>query len=154
MLTIFKKTSLHPFSSYGKIGGERLEGKYMNVRKVYTIQSFEQIHNDIYFSLHDSEQVVQIQPIGQVIVDSDNMAFIYIVEEDGAYSYLSFPQTVWAALLQVVEKKCDPFLSPDIALPNFAEELEYLLWNIQDNENYGKEFVEAVGEQFAAIYLD
>ncbi|WP_107838817.1 hypothetical protein [Metasolibacillus meyeri] len=124
------------------------------MRKVYTIQKFEQIHNDIYFSLHDSEQAIQIQPRGQVIVDSDNMAFIYIVEEDGVYSYLSFPQTIWAALLQIAQNKRDPFLAPNLLLPNFAEELEYLLWNIQDNENYGKEFVQAVGEEFAAIYLD
>ncbi|WP_042472363.1 UPF0738 family protein [Bacillus ndiopicus] len=124
------------------------------MRKVYTIQKFEQIHNDIYFSLHDNEHGIQIQPTGQVIVDSDNMAFIYIVEEEGAYSYLSFPQTVWAGLLQIVQNKRDPFLSPDLALPNFTEELEYLLWNIQGNENYGKEFVQAIEEQFSIIYLD
>ncbi|WP_066166237.1 hypothetical protein MHH70_07840 [Metasolibacillus sp. FSL H7-0170] len=124
------------------------------MRKVYTIQKFEQIHNDFYFSLHDSEQDIQIQPTGQVIVDSDNMAFIYIVEDEGTYSYLSFPQTTWPALVQIVEKKRDPFLTPDLALSNFAEELEYLLWNIQDNENYGKAFVEAVEAQFTSIYLE
>lgn len=131
-----------------------MEGKYEKVRKVYTIQKFEQLHNELYFSLHESEQDIQIQPTGQVIVDSDNMAFIYIVEDEGVYSYLSFPTALWPALVQIVEKKRDPFLTPDLTLVNFAEELEYLLWNIQDNENYGQPFVEAVESAFKNIYND
>ncbi|MEO4054263.1 hypothetical protein [Solibacillus sp. CAU 1738] len=122
------------------------------MRNIYTIHHTEELHNDIYFSLNNSGLAVQFQPVGQVIADSDNEAFIYIVEEAGVYSYLSFPKKVWPALVQVVQNGRNPFLYPNIELTNFFEELESLLWNIQGNDNYGSAFVQAVEESFGVIF--
>lgn len=95
---------------------------------------------------------MQLQPAGQLIADSDNLAFIYIVEEAEQYSYLSFPKAVWSGLVQVLHNGRDPYLHPTIQLTNFYEELEALLWNIQGNDNYGEEFVQAIEESFADIF--
>ena len=122
------------------------------MRNIYTIQHIEEIQNDIYFSLNNNEQTLQLQPAEQLIADSDNEAFIYIVEENGQYSYLSFPKAVWPGLVQVIHNGCDPYLFSNIQLTNFCEELETLLWNIQGNDNYGEEFVQAVEDSFAVIF--
>lgn len=122
------------------------------MRNIYWIHHVKEIHNDIYFSLNNNEQTLQIQPTGQLIADSDNEAFIYIVEEDGQYSYLSFPKAVWSGLVQVVQSGRDPYLTPNIQLTNLYEELEALLWNIQGNDNYGESFVQAVEDSFAVIF--
>lgn len=129
-----------------------VKGSTTILRQVYNINQFEKIHNTIYFSVYEEACVNQMVASGQVIVDSDACAFIYIVEEDGAYNYLSFPQEVWPALVEIVLTKEDPYLVQDKKLVQFAEELDYLLWNIQGNDNYGQQFVEAVEKQFAQFY--
>lgn len=60
------------------------------MRNVYIIEHVEVVHNEIYFILNEKKQLSQLQSTGQVIVDSDNEAFLYIIEENEAYSYLSF----------------------------------------------------------------
>ncbi len=121
------------------------------MRNIYVIQHAEEIQNDIYFSLNNTESTLQLQPAGQLLADSDNEAFIYIVEEAGQYSYLSFPKAVWSGLVQVLQTGRDPYLSPQLELTNFYEELEALIWNIQGNDNYGEEFVQAVEDSFTVI---
>lgn len=127
------------------------------MRKVYTVEQYQSVHNNSYFSLNDSHSEIQIEPAGQVIVDSDQFAFIYLVEEGEAYSYISFPQEMWPSLVDVVSSEQNPYLKiadKTIELVNFNEELQMLLFNIEGNDNYGNEFVQAVEKAFAQFLKD
>ena len=122
------------------------------MRNVYIINQFEVIHNEIHFILNEKKQLSQLQPVGQVIVDSDNEAFLYIIEENDAYSYIGFPQAIWSQLVQMLKSGQQPYLKVEdglMPLVQFADELKGLLYNIVGNSNYGDRFVEAVEKEFA-----
>ena len=124
------------------------------LRNVYNIESYGYIHNKLTFSVNEKASTIQITPVGQVIVDSDHHAFIYIVEEDGAFSYLSFGKKTWPALIEMIQRCEDPYLTlgeKTIELHNFCEELEALIYNIEGNDNYGESFVSAVETVFQMI---
>ena len=127
------------------------------LRNVYQIESYVYIHNHLTFSVDEKVSTIQITPAGQVIVDSDNHAFIYIVEEDGAFSYLSFGEKIWPALVEMLQHREDPSIAlgeRTIELHHFYEELEALIYNIEGNGNYGESFVEAVETAFQSILTD
>lgn len=124
------------------------------MRNVYKIESAQSIHNELHFSLNENETNIQIQPAGQVLTDSDNCSFIYLVEEGESYSYLSFPEVLWPYLVELLKLNEDPFLrleNGQIKLHNFTDELQMLIYNIKGNDNYGTEFVEAVEQSFQEI---
>jgi hypothetical protein len=121
------------------------------LRNIYNIENHVDIHNKITFSVNEKAQHIQISPAGQVIVDSDQYAFIYIVEEDGEFSYLHFGENTWSALTKMLQRGEDPLLSignQTIELQQFHEELEGLIYNIEGNSNYGEEFVARVETAF------
>ncbi|MFC7685632.1 hypothetical protein [Ureibacillus sp. GCM10028918] len=124
------------------------------MRNIYFIEKYQFIHNDLHLSLNESQNKIQIQPAGQILTDSDHLAFIYLVEEEGEYSYLYLPEDLWPALVRVLKTEKNPYLvlnEQKIELLNFTEELNMLLFNIEGNENYGKTFVEAVEIAFTEI---
>lgn len=126
------------------------------MRNLYLIEQ-STISNQFTCSVKDETTTIQLIPAKQVLVDSDEMAFIYIVEEAGAFSYLSFKETVWPALLQMVQEGNDPVLqvgNEQIVLEQFVQELEGLLYNIEGNSNYGEAFVQKVETVFEAFYTD
>jgi hypothetical protein len=126
------------------------------VRNVYNIDQFETVHNECHFILNEKKQLIQIQSTGQVvIVDSDNEAFLYIIEENNAYSYLQFSKAIWPQLVHMVLEHQIPFLRVEdgrIELNNFVEELIALLFNIEGNGNYGESFVTSVEHVFADFF--
>jgi hypothetical protein len=124
------------------------------MRNVYVIDDFRFENDNLYFSLKESPLKIQIEPAGQVLTDSDGIAFVYVVDEGDHYSYLQFPKKVWNGLVSVLETKKDPLLAINgemILLHNFANELEMLVFNIEGNGNYGEAFVQAVEETFSDI---
>lgn len=125
------------------------------MRNVFIIDDFRFEDGNLYFSLNESHGEIQIQPAGQVLTDSDSIAFIYVVDEGNEYGYLQFPKKVWSALVMILKTKKDPLLrfnnGESILLHNFANELEMLVFNIQGNGNYGEAFVQAVEETFKEI---
>ena len=125
------------------------------MRNVYTVKQVELIHNEVQFILNEKKQLSQLQSTGQVIVDSDNEAFLYIIEENNAYSYVSFEKHLWSQLLHMILSDQKPFLRVEdgqLELTQFAEELTALLYNIEGNGNYGDSFVQAVEKAFAAFF--
>jgi len=124
------------------------------LRNIYSIESYGYTQNKLTFSVNEKASTIQITPVGQVIVDSDHHAFIYIVEEDGAFSYLSFGEKMWPALIEIVQRGENPYLvlgEKQIELHHFYEELEALIYNIEGNDNYGESFVNAVETAFQTI---
>ena len=124
------------------------------LRKIYNIEKHVDIHNKVTFIVNENDRDLQIIPTGRLFVDSDHFAFLYIVEENGEFSYLRFGEGVWPALVEVVRHGKEPLLSlgdRTLELDGFHEELESLLYNIEGNINYGEEFVARVEAAFQAI---
>lgn len=124
------------------------------MRKTYIVEkgTFEDSH--IYFELQHPIDQLNWRAAGQMITDSDKMAFIYLMDEENEYSYLKFPQSVWPLLVETLQSKANPVLkcgSKMIELVNFQDELQSLIYNIEGNYNYGKVFTNAVEETFAQL---
>ena len=125
------------------------------MRNVYLIDQFDVVHNEIYFILNEKKQLSQFQPTGQVLADSDNVAFLYLIDENDAYSYLRFDQSIWPQLVHMILSEQKAFLTVDdgaFELNEFSNELISLLYNIEGNGNYGETFVQAVEEAFADFF--
>ncbi|MEI4769689.1 hypothetical protein WAX74_08510 [Psychrobacillus sp. FJAT-51614] len=120
----------------------------------YNVHSGVQLENDIRFILDDIPINLQIKAGGQMITDSDSLAFVYLLEDETGYHYVKFGQDVWPLLVTTLKATKDPTLQygdEEIVLDMFREELEMLIFNIEGNENYGAEFSSAVEEAFNEI---
>ncbi|MBA2874943.1 UPF0738 family protein [Thermaerobacillus caldiproteolyticus] len=86
-----------------------------------------------------------------MLTDSDHLAFIYILEVNDEFVYVTIPQSLWKDLKAVLSGEFRVFLQSGtmrLELPQFKEELAYLLENIEGNANYGEEMEKAVKEIF------
>lgn len=120
----------------------------------YNVHSGVQLENDIRFILDDNPINPQIKAGGQMITDSDSLAFVYLLEDETGYHYVKFGQDVWPLLVTTLKATKDPTLQygeDELVLEMFREELEMLIFNIEGNENYGVEFSSAVEEAFSEI---
>ena len=120
----------------------------------FQVQSGVQLENDIRFTLEDVPKGLNIKAGGQMITDSDSLAFVYLLEGDSEYHYLKFGQDVWPLLVNTLKATEDPTLQigdQRVVLMKFKEELEMLIYNIEGNDNYGVEFSQAVENAFKEI---
>lgn len=127
------------------------------MRKIYTIESFSFENQQLHFSLNDNDLNLQLKPAARLIADSDEFAFIYLLDAGDDYHYLRFPPTIWSQLVHILQTKQNPMLQVGTAvveLTNFYDELEMLVYNIEGNYNYGSEFVQAVETHFKAVLAD
>lgn len=127
------------------------------MRKIYNIEKFKQVNNTLHFILNENEVDLQFKPAKQVIVDSDDFAFIYLVDAGQDYSYLRFSPTIWPQLVSILKEQQNPILNwgeQFIVLEDFVDELQMLVFNIEGNNNYGQQFAKAVEEAFTLILKD
>lgn len=120
----------------------------------FQVQSGVQLENDIRFTLEDGPKGLNIKAGGQMITDSDSLAFVYLLEGDSEFHYLKFGQDVWPLLVNTLKATEDPVLQigdQRVALEKFREELEMLIFNIEGNDNYGADFAQAVENAFKEI---
>ncbi|MGB3101548.1 MAG: hypothetical protein WBB56_06540 [Psychrobacillus psychrotolerans] len=120
----------------------------------YNVLSGVQLENDIRFTLEVLPNNPQLKAAGQMITDSDSMAFIYLLEDEIGYHYLKFGQEVWPLLVNTLKAEKDPSLQigvKELILQGFKEELNMLIFNIEGNDNYGADFSRAVEEAFSEI---
>ncbi|WP_408010729.1 hypothetical protein ACJROX_10625 [Pseudalkalibacillus sp. A8] len=98
---------------------------------------------------------VALEPSEQVLVDSDSLSFIYILETPDSFIYVSFPKESWTDLKTVITNEKDAILKlsnhEPILLKGIKGELEYLIENISGNANYGNEMMTSVEEIFQPI---
>ena len=88
-----------------------------------------------------------------MLVDSDALAFVYILETDDRFLYVIIPKQWWPELKAAFAEGEPIWLESEgmaLELEQFGEELAYLLENIRDNANYGETFEQAVQEVFFA----
>ncbi|MGX2958959.1 UPF0738 family protein [Peribacillus sp. JNUCC 23] len=99
-------------------------------------------------------EIAHLLPKEQVIVDSDNVSFIYLAENVESYTYIFLPEAIWASLKRAMEERLPVMLKSGdkkLELPSIYEELTYLIDNIEGNGNYGEEFVAKVEQMFIPV---
>lgn len=123
------------------------------MRKTYLVEKSTIQDSRICFELEIQDEI-QWQPAGQMITDSDDMAFVYLMDEEDDYSYVKFPHSIWPLLVETLQSKENPMLkwgTKQIELVNFQDELQSLIYNIEGNYNYGEIFTTAVEKTFAEL---
>ncbi|PFL00917.1 hypothetical protein COJ01_16140 [Priestia megaterium] len=96
-------------------------------------------------------KIEQLEDTKQMLVDSDNMSFVYVVDINDQFMYVGLSDNIWANLKHVLHKDMKVFLEVNkevIELSAVKEELSYLISNIEGNVNYGDEMVARVEEVF------
>ncbi|WP_209125547.1 hypothetical protein [Alkalihalobacillus sp. BA299] len=94
-------------------------------------------------------EAVSLQAAGRMLADSDQLAFIYLLEDEEKYRHVSIPEQLWSELRTHLNEVDRVYIELnhelEIECTYFKDEFNYLLDNIQDNSNYGEKMVEAVG---------
>ncbi|MFS0620076.1 hypothetical protein ACMYUM_21525 [Priestia megaterium] len=96
-------------------------------------------------------EIEELEDTKQMLVDSDNMSFVYVVDINDQFMYVGLSDNIWANLKHVLHKDMKVFLEINkkiIELSAVKEELSYLISNIEGNVNYGDEMVARVEEVF------
>lgn len=107
--------------------------------------------NEVILLVNNDFPVSEIIATGQMLVDSSELAFVYIVEKNESFIYVKLGQNTWPNLKEGLENNSQFKLSngeETLELPNLREELMYLIDNIKGNSNYGEEMVTKVEECF------
>lgn len=116
------------------------------------VKSVEKKDNALIFCAENTEiQVEELTARHHVLVDSDQLSFLYILENESTFIYVSIPHTCWEAMQDAMKQDQAMYVrvnDREIELKQLKEELEYLIENIEGNANYGEELVAAVEKVF------
>ncbi|WP_426980553.1 hypothetical protein [Bacillus pseudomycoides] len=116
------------------------------------VKSVEERENALIFCAENIEiQVEELKARNHVLVDSDHLSFLYILENESAFIYVSIPHTYWEAMNGAMKSDKAMLVrvnNIEIELEQLKEEVEYLIENIEGNANYGEELVTAVEKVF------
>ncbi|WP_432357707.1 hypothetical protein [Sporosarcina sp. UB5] len=110
--------------------------------------------NEILFLVDAKADRPTGTPAKKIITDSDEQAFVYLMDIDEGYTYIHFPKDTWPYMARVLETGNEPSLlwkDEKLSLPGFVEELTMLVYNIEGNDNYGEAFTTAVEQEFKAF---
>ncbi len=98
------------------------------------------------------ESMDEFTPSGRMLVDSNQLAFIYILDSDEGYHYVVFQKETWEQLNDMLQNDVSVYLKGKgdilLELKEFQSELTYLLSNIKDNPNYGEQMNREVEKTF------
>ncbi|MFB9762676.1 MULTISPECIES: UPF0738 family protein [Bacillaceae] len=122
------------------------------MQKKIDIKSVEQQKQAlIFYAENTTINAEELQPREHVLVDSDLFAFLYILENEQEYVYVSIPHTLWPDLKQGLDANQEAVAvinGVQVPLTQLKEEIGYLVQNIEGNANYGEELVKRVEEVF------
>ncbi|GKU81810.1 hypothetical protein [Niallia sp. NCCP-28] len=121
------------------------------MNKKLQIIKAELMEKELILSVDQSIPFDHIKPAGQMLVDSDDLSFIYLLETDDHYVYLVIGKEYWNEIKESKDSELLVYISngsKKIALEKFFEELDYLIQNIEGNGNYGEEMEKAVEAAF------
>ncbi|MFC0298880.1 UPF0738 family protein [Geobacillus jurassicus] len=93
----------------------------------------------------------RVTPKRHMLVDSDALAFAYILETDDRFLYAIIPKQWWPKLKAALDAREPVWLrcgEAAVELQQFSDELSYLLENIRGNANYGEALEQAVQDVF------
>ncbi|MBA4536437.1 hypothetical protein H1Z61_04575 [Bacillus aquiflavi] len=97
------------------------------------------------------QSLTNLKDRGQVLVDSDHFAFIYITENEETFTYIVLHEQIWPELKIALTKNLPVVVvgkDSRLYLNGFHGELNYLIENIKGNSNYGEEMVNKVESLF------
>jgi len=121
------------------------------MRKTITISRTEKRGDQLWLvSESPSFSLEEAIPKRYMLVNSDEQAFVYILEQGDEFIYVSIPKRCWQGIKEVLAKPLAVWLQAgnELELIGFSEELAYLIENIEGNANYGEEMEKAVKETF------
>jgi hypothetical protein len=121
------------------------------MKKMMPVMSAVIENKTLILNVDKSNSLDNVIPKGQMLVDSDQFSFVYILEIKEEYTYLVMTSEIWYLLKEAIDQKLPIVLSNqkyELPLPMFFEELTYLIENIKGNSNYGEEMVEKVESTF------
>lgn len=110
-------------------------------------------NNELHLSTNIETDLAGVAPTGQMLVDSDQLSFVYIVDQEDGYRYVTIPEDTWSVIQNGLQAGLETFLTfknGKLKLDRFQSEMEYLIENITGNSNYGEEMVAKVEQVFAA----
>ncbi|MFD1357305.1 hypothetical protein ACFQ4X_05275 [Fictibacillus halophilus] len=114
------------------------------------VQSTAWEQNKLYLNVSDevSEQLSEWKDSKRMLVDSDGLAFIYVLENNEGFIHISIGSNHWIdakkALLERVAVVIRNEIGEELELTAFSSEMDYLTENIQGNANYGQQMEEEV----------
>ncbi|WP_174730936.1 hypothetical protein [Mesobacillus harenae] len=117
------------------------------MKRKITILNAEVTENELILEADSDIDLSGLNDAGQMLVDSDNLSFVYLAEEEEEYIYISVPEAVWPDIQKARQLKLQAIAVNNkgkLMLTRFMEELEYLIENIKGNSNYGEEMVAKV----------
>lgn len=123
------------------------------MKQKWQIKTTIKRENELVFQLEEDANLEKTIASGQMLVDSDALAFIYLLEKQDEYIYLEIPEIVWKDCKVALEANHTFYIKGDqeeVELENFKEELGYLIENIRGNGNYGEEMEKTVSSVFLA----
>ncbi|WP_027408910.1 hypothetical protein [Anoxybacteroides tepidamans] len=122
------------------------------MRKKITIHQAEKRDDQMWLIGEEpSFPLDEAKPKNYMLADSDCLSFIYILETEDEFVYVTIPQGLWKEIKEVLHHPLRVFLQCgpiQLELLGFQEELAYLVENIEGNANYGEEMEKAVKETF------
>ncbi|AIM17443.1 hypothetical protein LRS37_02345 [Neobacillus sedimentimangrovi] len=119
------------------------------MKKRLNVTDAKIIENKLFLEI--SESLSDLNPGGQILVDSDHFSFIYLLENSEDYTYVVIPEPIWGSLKEAHLHNMEVVLTNgeiEMELTHFLEELEYVISNIKGNTNYGKAMVEKIESIF------
>ncbi|UTR05001.1 hypothetical protein MM326_12870 [Alkalihalobacillus sp. LMS6] len=124
----------------------------MNYLHVKAVEVEEEVAT-VYLEQELDERLGKEMKDGErILVDSDEFAFIYIIEDEEGFYGIRFDEQVWPQLKEGFNKGTTYFLKLNemtrLTLAEFNEEMTFLLENIRGNGNYGEAFEQTVKAMF------
>lgn len=84
----------------------------------------------------------------RMLVDSDGLAFIYVLENAEGFIYISIGNNHWSEIKNALQKGATFVIQneegDELELTAFSREMEFLTDNIQGNANYGQQMEDEV----------
>jgi hypothetical protein len=128
-----------------------MEGSFIMQKRV-SIEKIEWKEDELLlFPTHLELDGSSLQAAERVLVDSEQLAFIYILELSNEYVYLSISNQFWPELKKVLINHVPVKLvihGEELELKGLEAEVDELVQNIEGNTNYGSEMVKQVESIF------
>lgn len=121
------------------------------MKKMMSVLSAVIENETLMLKVDETNSLIDVKSKEQMLVDSDQLSFVYILEINEEYTYLVLTSEIWQILKKAVDQSLSVILTnqkDSLPLPMFIEELNFLIENIKGNSNYGEEMVEKVESTF------
>jgi hypothetical protein len=117
------------------------------------VQSTAWNENTLFLNVTEAEELPNWKDSERMLVDSDGLAFIYVLENDKGFVYIALENSHWEEVKKAM-KNSEVFLrneaGDELALKAFNGEMEYLIENIKGNANYGQRMEDEVVKVFGS----